>query len=304
MPPRIRALLLLFTILGLTPGHAAPRFLGPPIHPGGPGRTLGVGVSLTTSGYQFEIGEIRPTPGPPGTLTPLFIAIGPLSFAASFAVVNHSHGDITFQVPQPTAIPGTGAGAIADSTVKVIFSVYDHDGKLVWTSLDQPAAVLPQDTVLKAGATWKLTTQVPLQVNGQWLDGDYTLTAAINGTPEFSATAAFRVSAKAPVAKDDVQGQVFAGPISPVSRPGQLNEAPVPKAIVQYQNIASAAPGFHELTADDQGRFSFNVPAGTYTIMATIPGDQGTSFGHGSQTVTVDGVKVTRVTFHLDTGIR
>ena len=299
MPVPRRWFLLLLITLGFAEIQATPPVNSAPLVNRPSGRTVGVSVSLTTSGYEFEVREIRPKVDPPGTFTPQYIAFGPVSFEASFVLVNHTRNDIAFQMSQESAVPG----ASATGPGSVIFRVYDSSGTLVWSSGDGSVLPTPQTAALPAGSALRGSTQVPLQVNGEWLKGDYTLVAAVNGTPDFSATAAFRVSSTPPSSQDDVQGQVFEGPISPVARPGQPSERPLAKAIVRYRNNESAA-AFQEIVADDQGRFSFNVPAGTYTVTAIIPGDQGSSFGHGSQQVTVDGVNVTHVTFHLDTGIR
>ena len=177
MPPRILSLLFSSLLAGATMLPAA-TIVRPPL-PLPPVRNLGVTVSLTTSGYEFNIGEIRPVPGPPGTMNPQFIASGPLSFLASFEVINHTRKPIAFEIPQVPAVAGT------------------------------PSA--PAPTVI-------------------------------------------------------------------FSRPGQPNERPVAGAIVQYQNSATPGAGWQEVTADDQGRFSFNVPAGTYTVTATVPGDAGAPF--------------------------
>ncbi|HEY2343994.1 MAG TPA: hypothetical protein VGH90_13215, partial [Chthoniobacteraceae bacterium] len=78
--------------------------------PNQPAPTLGVTTRLVTSGYSFVMGgAIKPTPGGPGTATPDWIAVGPTSFEASFAIVNHTANDIDFQVPvSPAANPVAG----------------------------------------------------------------------------------------------------------------------------------------------------------------------------------------------------
>jgi hypothetical protein len=180
---------------------------------------------------------------------------------------------------------------------------------VVWRSSPAtPAAALDtpglfHDT-LRRYSVWRQTVAVPLVIDGKPLDtGRYTLDAGIDGTPVFASQASFEVTA-APIAESGVRGVVLAGPVTPVSQPGLPNERPVPKAIVTYYNALMANAVVTTIIADDQGRFQFFVPPGTYIVTATIPGDENTSFGHGTQTVAVTENHVTDVVFHLDTGIR
>ncbi len=79
----------------------------------------------------------------------------------------------------------------------IVFKVYDSSGALVWSSLGAPTTtpVAPQPRLLQPKTTWHETVQVPLKLpSGQFLSGTYTLVAAVNGTPDFSATATFEVA--------------------------------------------------------------------------------------------------------------
>ncbi len=152
--------------------------------------SLGVTTSLTTSGYNFVPRYFFP-PYKPGLPHPDFVIYGlPTSFTASFALTNHTFAPIDFTVP----VSATPLATTANAVPSVVFSVYDDQNNFVWSSWTNPGDLGTGSATLPAGGVWKLTAQIPLQINFVALSGSYTLVATVNGTPEFSATAAFKVS--------------------------------------------------------------------------------------------------------------
>jgi hypothetical protein len=157
---------------------------------------MGVTETLTTSGFHFTTGATTPPKGPPGTATPDYALALPTSFPATFSITNHTSSPIEFEIPTPIV----GPGVMAIYVPSIVFKVYDAEGNLVWSSLGPPtpatptSVLAPQPRLLKAKATWRETVQVPLELpGGEFLSGTYTLVAAVNGTPEFLATATFEV---------------------------------------------------------------------------------------------------------------
>jgi Carboxypeptidase regulatory-like domain len=264
----------------------------------------GVTMSLSTSGFTFVNPAASTTPVSTSATAGVrrsAVAALPPSFVASVALVNHSAAGIAFDFPtQPTAAN------------RFVFSIFDQDGNLIWRSspavpASAAAIVTPGifPATLAAKSAWRQTALIPLIVGGQHLaPGTYRLNASVNGIPVFDADASFVVASTVAPPSSGVKGTVFAGPITPVATAAGSSEKPVPGAIVQYSNAVSAGAALMTVIADGKGQFQFTVPPGTYSVSATIPGDQGKSFGHGTQMVTVTAGRVTSITFHLDTGIR
>ena len=250
----------------------------------------GVTISLSTSRYI-----VRPITDPTAVVpNGKGTAVFP-TFSASVALHNRTPGDIEFAFPS------------ADAAKRhFVFRIFDATGKQLWVSEPPTPLATPalfHDT-LEHKSSWKLSALIPLLIDGKVLDlGTYTLEASIDGLPEFTAVATFKVAAPV-VEPSGIRGLVLAGPVSPVSHPGEPNEKPVPKAVVTYYNALAASAVVTTVIADEQGRFGFSVPPGEYIVAATIPGDEHTSFGHDTKKVKVLASEVTRIVFHLDTGIR
>ncbi len=256
----------------------------------------GASISLSTSGFIFDVSK------PSATAVQVRASSTPLapSFVASAVLFNHTTAGIDFEFP-----------SLMSAKDHFVFEIFDDNDNLLWRSSPAvPAAgavVTPGifPATLAAKSAWRETQIIPLVISGQPLaEGTYRLEAAIDGTPVFNASATFKVTTGALPPPSGVKGVVLAGPVTPVARPGVPNEKPVPGAIIQYFNELSANAVVMTVIADAQGRFQFSAPPGIYSVSATIPGDENTGFGHGTQTVTVTAGHVTEVTFHLDTGIR
>lgn len=99
-----------------------------------------------------------------------------------------------------------------------------------------------------------------------------------------------------------IGGEVVAGPTCPVERPGDSACAERP---VQGAALAVQDPAGHEVatfTTDASGLFRFDVPAGSYTLIASsVTGLMGTA---RPQPVTVADGRLTLVSISYDTGIR
>src|SRR6266540_2798345 len=71
-----------------------------------------------------------------------------------------------------------------------------------------------------------------------------------------------------------IDGLVLQGPISPVQRQGETNEAPLAGAPITIVNTGTYDAPFH-LTSDANGHFSATVSPGTYAITPnSFPGQQ------------------------------
>ena len=257
----------------------------------------GAGISLSTSGFTFDLPKLSAAAA--ARVRGATVPAVP-SFVASAALVNHTSAGIDFEFPSQMSVKD-----------HFVFEIFDQNDNLLWRSSPAvPAAgvaVTPGifPATLAANSAWRQTELIPLVIDGQPLPvGTYRLEAAIDGTPIFNANATFKVTAGASPPPSGVKGVVLAGPVSPVARPGVPNEKPVAGAIIQYFNAVMANAVVQTVIADSQGRFQFSAPPGTYSVSATIPGDENTGFGHGTQTVNVLAGHVTEITFHLDTGIR
>jgi hypothetical protein len=100
-----------------------------------------------------------------------------------------------------------------------------------------------------------------------------------------------------------IDGLVLKGPISPVQRQGDPNEAPLAGAPVTIANTGTYDSPLH-LISDSNGHFSAKVSAGTYSITPnSIPG-QSLPRPMNPTTVTVPANAVAFDTLHYDTGIR
>jgi len=98
-----------------------------------------------------------------------------------------------------------------------------------------------------------------------------------------------------------IRGIVQRSPIRPHSRPGQINAAPMPNALV----TVSKQPDGNEIArgrADQNGRFGFELPPGAYTIKAAS--DTGSRPRSSKKTVEVIDHSVTNLVLTIDTGIR
>lgn len=257
----------------------------------------GVTLSLSTSGYIFGTPPPTATASATAAVVRKSAAIQP-SFTASILLWNRSARDLEFAFPSALS-----------AQQHFVFRVFDSANALLWQSTVPTPVVTVTDppifqAILHRRSAWKLTQAVPLVIDGKPLPaGAYTVEGSIDGSPVFTSRATFQVLAT-PIAGSGIKGIVLAGPVTPVSRPGEPNEKPVAKAIIRYFNTLAASAVVTTVIADEQGHFQFAVPPGQYSVTAIIPGDENSPFGHGTQTVTVTPDHFTEITFHLDTGIR
>ncbi|MBI3911813.1 MAG: hypothetical protein HY320_12895 [Armatimonadetes bacterium] len=103
--------------------------------------------------------------------------------------------------------------------------------------------------------------------------------------------------------KSGIRGVAVAGPVFPISRPGEPNTRPLPNAIITVQ----PAGGGREIArqrADRRGRFRIPLAPGDYLI-APLPPEPGRPLPRGKpQTVVVRAGRFQRVVVEYDTGIR
>ncbi|SRR5882724_1351005 len=99
-----------------------------------------------------------------------------------------------------------------------------------------------------------------------------------------------------------IRGEALAGPISPVERPGHPNSRPLHGAIMTVQ--LKGGKEIERQKADNEGRFIFALPKGTY-LLVPFPPQPGSTRPHAiAQSVKVESNKFTEVTVYYDTGIR
>jgi hypothetical protein len=154
--------------------------------------------SLATAGYQFDIVQYKnstnllvdsPIASVPSTAGS---SSGPLGFGAVFTVKNGT------RMPINVAFPWAYW-----ATNKIVFTVYDTNDTVVWTStpipVDVPPLAVPVNLQLKSGQSWSQAVFVPL-FTGNGLtaqnllpDGNYRLEAAVAGTPALSVNTGFVV---------------------------------------------------------------------------------------------------------------
>jgi hypothetical protein len=159
-------------------------------------------VSLATTGYQFDVvhyysftniivDPTNPIALPLAATTipqePLVPIVTPLGFGANFILKNNTSAPLTVVFPWAYWAAN-----------KIVFTVYDANDAVVWTSapipVDVPPLAQPVSLTLGAGQSWSQTVFVPLVLAGGALpDGNYRLEATVTGTPAFSANAAFAV---------------------------------------------------------------------------------------------------------------
>ncbi len=100
-----------------------------------------------------------------------------------------------------------------------------------------------------------------------------------------------------------VQGQATRGPISPVSRPGESNEAPFPGAVITIQTQSGAEVA--RQTTDSRGNYRVALAPGTYRVQGLPPAsNQSLPRPPAPQTVTVPANHYVTVNVSYDTGIR
>src|SRR5438876_7781903 len=93
------------------------------------------------------------------------------------------------------------------------------------------------------------------------------------------------------------------GPTMPVIHQGQSDTAPFAGAVVQIQP-QGGGPYLAQLTTDSNGSFSFNLPPGTYLVVAMSPALYPGGNVPPPQQVTVVANQMSSVTFDYDTGMR
>ncbi len=98
----------------------------------------------------------------------------------------------------------------------------------------------------------------------------------------------------------EIQGQVLAGPVCPVERPGQIGCEPKP--VAGSIDFIKGGRRVGEARLDSQGKFSVPVPLGTYTLH--VRPDTGTFPAcPDTEAIAVEGeTKVIQI--DCDTGIR
>jgi hypothetical protein len=155
--------------------------------------TVGVTISLTTSGYEF--------PAVSGSI-PLAISKGVQAFPASVSLYNHTRKDIAFAFPSPEAAANP-----------FLFQVSDSAGNVLWQSNDGGSVPLMTDGTLHRRSGWKYTALVPLAISGSALQpGTYTLDVTVAGAPVFGATTSFQVTQPAPKGgQGEIDGSLVGG---------------------------------------------------------------------------------------------
>ncbi len=101
-----------------------------------------------------------------------------------------------------------------------------------------------------------------------------------------------------------IQGIALAGPISPVVRPGEPNERPLPDAVIKVKRSKGKRVVARTKT-DAEGRFHIPLPPGKY-LLVPLPPQPNSPFPHppAPMVVRVREGQFKDVELHYDTGIR
>ena len=100
-----------------------------------------------------------------------------------------------------------------------------------------------------------------------------------------------------------IDGLVLRGPISPVSRQGDPNVAPLAGATISISQ-ANTANKPTDVVSDSAGRFYLKVSAGTYVITPNAFQNSIYPRPQGPQTISVAAGTTFKDTLNYDTGIR
>lgn len=112
----------------------------------------------------------------------------PLGFMAKFSLKNNKNIPLKFTFPW-----------VYWATKKIVFSVYDTNDAMVWTSapipIDCRPIAQPVELTLSPGKSWSQSVFVPFNYNGtDLLNGTYRLEATVSGTPLISANSSFTIN--------------------------------------------------------------------------------------------------------------
>lgn len=101
------------------------------------------------------------------------------------------------------------------------------------------------------------------------------------------------------VGSSGIEGQIFIGPVSPVTREGDPEVKPFRAALIVKSDNGKAVTRFQ---TDEQGRFRVPLQPGTYLLVPVVP-EQGGPWAI-PQAISVDDGKFTHVEISYDSGIR
>ena len=99
-----------------------------------------------------------------------------------------------------------------------------------------------------------------------------------------------------------IHGTVLIGPISPVSKVGEVNERPYPNATIFVMD-PSGRYRVAEVVSDKDGFFKVNLAPGKYLLDPQSPNGQSLPVAQ-PQSVLVSANGFVEVTIHYDSGIR
>lgn len=229
----------------------------------------GLQMSLTTNGYQFEVGTpLQPTKVKKG---PRASATKVPSLVASVALANRGS----------VAVPFTFAhGAAAER--KFRFKVFTEDGTQIWESEpDAAGGSAAVEAKLEKRSPWRRTVQVPLSIGGSWLaSGRYTLEASVDAEGGPGATAVFEVvnggAGYIPAPPNTgILGKVVEVSMGSNTETTPATEVPVGGAQVRVEEILP--PGAQTLRApftwygmtDAEGNFRAPTISGRFKVTAS-----------------------------------
>ncbi len=100
-----------------------------------------------------------------------------------------------------------------------------------------------------------------------------------------------------------IQGRATQGPLFPLTQPGQIDNGPLPGAVIIVQRQNGAEIG--RQTANGQGDFKIAAAPGTYQVVGLAPkGNSGPPTPPAPQIVNVKADQYLTVNVSYDTGIR
>ncbi len=100
-----------------------------------------------------------------------------------------------------------------------------------------------------------------------------------------------------------IAGLILEGPISPIQRQGEPNEAPLAGALVTITNSVNSTI-IAKVVSDTAGKFFVKVDAGSYILTPGEISNSGLPRPLGPSMVTVPANTTVADTLHYDTGIR